>query len=304
MNTLNFIFRTFLMIVFLVSSGRLNAQYIIEQIEYEIPISYELIPEDAEFESQEDEINFFLDIPEGKLKQAALAEGSEITEEKSTIYIDGDNFAVETVSEDEGKVTMVSDAKTGVLVIIMWSQSKIIEVNPGDIEKMVAKSQAAVDKMMENLSPEMREQIKSKMALEKNTSPAEYDVQSTGKKMNLYGFNCEEYRINKDEEVIAIWATGDESGLVKAVDRVSKKMKELVPSDDDEDVDEWKAVPGKIPVQVRTYTSSMMGDPVLDIQTITKIENKKPSADKFKIPGANEGFTKGSMMDMRMQDNQ
>jgi len=40
---------------------------------------------------------------------------------------------------------------------------------------------------------------------------------------------------------------------------------------------------------------------VLLIQTITKIENKNPSVDKFKVPGEKEGFTKGSMMDMMMQ---
>ena len=45
----------------------------------------------------------------------------------------------------------------------------------------------------------------------------------------------------------------------------------------------------------------MMGEPVLFIQSITKIEKKKPSADKFRVPGKKEGFTKGSMMDMMMQ---
>ena len=58
----------------------------------------------------------------------------------------------------------------------------------------------------------------------------------------------------------------------------------------------------KIPVQVRTYTSSMMMDePVLFIQSVTKIEKEKPPTNKFRIPGKKEGFTKGSMMDMMME---
>ena len=45
----------------------------------------------------------------------------------------------------------------------------------------------------------------------------------------------------------------------------------------------------------------MMGEPSITIQAITGIENRKPPADKFRVPGQDEGFTKGSMMEMMMQ---
>ena len=302
MNNSKLIFRIFVAFLFFTSTNSLKAQYIIEQIEYKIPISYELIPEDVEFEVPEDEINFILNISESKLKEAALAQGSEIKEEKVTIYIDGENFAVETESEEMGKVTTVFDTKTGIMYAIMWSQKKVIEIKPEDMDKMAEKYKATTEKMLENLSPEMREQVRAEMEKEKKQSPVKYDAQPTGKKMKLYGFNCEEYRVNKDEDVITIWASSDEYGILKEVDRVSKKFDELFKSSDDESVDEWQLVPGKIPVQVRTYTSSMMmGEPILVIRAITKIERKKPPTDTFRVPGENEGFTKGSMMDMMMQ---
>lgn len=294
--------RTLFVFVFFTFTTSLMAQYIIKQIEFEIPISFELIPEDIEFEEQEDETNFILNIPENKLKEAAIAEGREIKKEKVTIYLDGEDFAVETQSEEMGKVTMIFNTKKNVLYNIMWSQKKVIRVTAEDMEKIKEKSRVDTEKMLKNLLPEMRDQIKAEMDREKNKPQVKYEAISTGKKMKISGFNCEEYRVNKDSDVIAIWATLDEYGLVKKVEQVSQKLDELFKSDDDEDVDEWQIVSGKIPIQVRTYTTStMMGEPTLIIKTITKIEKKKPSADKFKIPGVNEGFTQGSMMDMMMQ---
>lgn len=302
MKNFKLIFGLFVAFLSLTFTNSLQAQYIIEQIESEIPISYELIPEDIEFEVPEDEINFILKIPESKLKEAALAEGREIREEKVTTYIDGKNFAVETESEEMGKITMISGTKTGVMYYIMWSQKKVIEIKPEDMDKITEKSNAAIEKMLENMSPEMQKQVKAEMEKEKNKSAVKYDAQLTGNKMKLNGFNCEEYRFNKNEDVILIWASNDKSGITKEIIRVSNKFNELFKSSENDDVDEWQLVPGKIPVQVRTYTSSMMmGEPVLFIQSITKIENKKPPVDKFRLPGKKEGFTKGSMMDMMME---
>jgi len=242
---------------------------------HKIEVNYELIPEDIEFEVPEDEINFILKIPESRLKEAALAAGREIREEKVTTYIDGENFAVETESEGMGKVTMISGSKTGVMYYIMWSQKKVIEIKPEDMEKFSEKSNDAIEKMLENMSPEMKEQVRAEMEKEKNKSPSKYDAQLTGKKMKLYGFNCEEYRVNKNEDVVIIWASNDKSGIIKEINCVSNKFDELFKSCEDEGVDEWQLVPGKIPVQVRTNTSSMrMGEPVLFIQSITKIEKK------------------------------
>ncbi|MGB5872428.1 MAG: hypothetical protein WBH56_01775 [Bacteroidota bacterium] len=279
----------------MIAVGTSHAQYIIQQVEYDLPISYELIPEDVEFESEEDEVAFFLNLPTDKLRKAALSEGRELREENTTIYIDGGNIAVESMSDEMGRTTLVSNTNTGVLYYVIWSQKKVFEMKPGDTEKMR-------EKALENLPPEMREEARAEMEREKTKKPSQYSARPTGRKMNLYGFDCEQYVVNTDEAMLSIWAAKDQSGVVGEVNRVSRKFDELFQTDEDEDVDEWDLVPGKIPVEVRRYSGVvMMEEPALRIQAITKIEKKTPSADKFSVPGVDQGFRRGSMMEMMMQ---
>ncbi len=272
-----------------------HAQYIIQQVEYELPVSYELIPEDIEFASEEDEIEFFLNLPTEKLRKAALAEGRDIREEKITIYIDGNNFAVESMSDEMGRTTVVSNANTGVLYYVIWSQKRVYEMKPGDMEKIR-------EKALEDLPPELREEARAEMKREKAQKTDHEKPRPTGKKISLYGFACEQYMVNTDEGVLSIWAAPDQSGVVGEVSRTSRRFEEHFQMEEDDDVDEWDLVPGKIPVEVHRYAGGMMmEEPRLTIQAITKIEKKKPSADKFKVPGDKEGFTKGSMMEMMME---
>ena len=60
-------------------------------------------------------------------------------------------------------------------------------------------------------------------------------------------------------------------------------------------------VPGKVPIEVRTYQMDPMEGPKMDIQAITKISETKPAAEKFIPPGEAEGFTRSSMKEMMMQ---
>ena len=288
-------------IFMLIGIHPLHAQYIIEQIEYEIPVSYELIPEDIEFENPEDEAMFFLNLPENDLKKSAIAEGRELQIEKSTIYLDGENIAVENDSEEMRKTTMISNSSTGKIYSVLWSQKKVIEFSQEEMNKMQEKSQAFADEMLKNLTPEMRKQIEEEMQKESKKVPVKYTAESTGKKSKKYGFDCEQYIVNKDEEIISIWATSDNLGISKEVRRLTEKFNEIFKSDDGEDIDEWELVAGKIPVEIRTFSSSMMHEPILVIQAITKIENKKPSPGIFKVPDEKDGFSKGSMMDMMNQ---
>lgn len=302
MNNSKSLIGTFLVFLFFTFTNSLIAQYIIEQIEQEIPINYELIPEDAEFDSQEDENNFFINIPENRLKEAAIKEGMEIREEKATIYIDNNNFAVETYSNDMGKITMVFNAGTGVMSTIMWEQQKVIEMSSEDMVDMEEKSKVMTEKMLEKLPSEYREQVLAEMENEKNKPQVSYIVHKTGKNKKLYGFDCEEYRVDTDEKMIMIWASVDKLGITEELKRFSEIFDDLFNAEDDEGFNEWDIISGKIPIQVRTLSSSMMmGEPLMVIQTITKIDKKKPPAEKFKVPGYEEGFTKSSMMDMMMQ---
>ena len=284
----------FVMLVLIVGFAR--AQYIIQQEEYKIPVNYDLLPEGKEFDNATDEAKYFLSIPEEKLKAAAPeTEPEEMV--KSTMYIEGDNFAMDTESKETGKATIVSDYKTGKFYYILWPQKKVMVMSASDMTEMQQKSQTAADEMMKNLSPEMRKQIEQGMQQESTAAPKPV-VKATGKKMQKYGFNCEEYMVTTGEEVKVIWATGDISGLAEKVEDFSSKMNRLFPSEDEEEADEWQLVPGKIPVEVRTFETDMMSNPVINVQAVTKIEKKEPPADKFKIPGKAEGFSQGSMNDM------
>ncbi|MFQ5544258.1 MAG: hypothetical protein ACE5FY_07915 [Nitrospiria bacterium] len=325
MDSHKLILRIFVTFLFFTSVNSLNAQYIIEEIEYQIPISHSLFPETEENSgsdlSEQDAIDFFLNLPIRKLKEAAVAEGGRIRKEKQTIYSDGDNFAIETQS-DEGKETMVLDMKTGTSHTIMWAQKMVIEANPKDLEKIQKMAESSAEKtfeaMSKNMPPEMLRLMKEEMEKEKekakvrakNKSPVKRLARPTGRKKKLHGFDCEEYRINKSESVTIIWASRDESGITKALNRFSEKLDNLYASFDDEgddDIDGWTLVPGRLPVEVRTFTRTMMMDgppmmmgmdgPALTVRVLTKIEKKKPSTGIFKVPGKKEGFKTVSVLE-------
>jgi len=284
----------FIVIILTVSFAR--AQYIIQQVEYEIPVNFDLLPQDREFDNPYDEAKFFLTLPEDKLK-AAAPESSKEEEVKSTMYIQGDNFAMETDSRESRKTTVVTDAKAGKFYYILWPQKRVMVMSATDMKEMQQKSQAAADEMMKNLSPEMRKQVEQGMQEESGKAPRP-KAMATGRKMQKYGFNCEEYLITTENEIQVIWASSDIAGLAEKVEDFSAKMNDLFPSEDEVETDEWELVPNKIPVEVRTYETDMMSNPVIKVQAITGIEKKQPPADKFKIPGKAEGFSQGSMKDM------
>ncbi len=83
MNNSKLIIGTFVVFLFFAFTNSSNAQYIIQQIEYEIPVRYQLLLQDIEFETPEDKINHIINIPLSKLKEVALSEGREIIEENS-----------------------------------------------------------------------------------------------------------------------------------------------------------------------------------------------------------------------------
>lgn len=141
-------------------TGCLQAQFIIKQVEYTIPISYSLVPEDAEMESDEEETMFFMTIPIEKLKQAALEEGREVNTNESSIYIDGDNFAVEDNSE-MGKMTVIFNAKDVVMHMVRWAQKTVVVITPEDLKKIEEQTNAAVEESIKMMSPEMQAQIRA-----------------------------------------------------------------------------------------------------------------------------------------------
>jgi hypothetical protein len=283
--------------------GCLQAQFIIKQAEHTIPISYSLIPEDVEIESEEQEALFFMTIPIDKLKQAASEEGREIDTNESSIYVDGDNFAVEDNSE-MGRMTVISNAKDGVMYMVRWAQKSVVVMTPEDLKKIEEQANAAMEESIKMMSPEMQAQIREAMEQEKQQkSGAKQAANPTGKKMSINGFNCELY-ITKMEEgnITGIWAAPDDMKITAAAENISEKFSKIFSMGEDEETDEWSLVKGKIPIEVREMSQDMsMGEPSFSITSIQKIERKTPPADKFYVPGEKDGFTHGSFSDMMKQ---
>jgi hypothetical protein len=284
-------------------AGCLQAQFIIKQVEYTVPISFSLIPEDVEIESEEEEAIFFMTVPIEKLKQAALEEGREVNTNESSIYVDGDIFAVEDNSE-MGKMTVISNAKDGVMYMVRWAQKRVVVMTAEDLKKIEEQANAAVEESIKLMSPEMQAQVRAVMEQEKQQkSGAKLAANQTGEKMSINGFNCELYTIKKEEgNITGVWAAPDDLKITGDVERISEKFSKIFNLGDDEETNEWSLVRGKIPVEVREMSlDRSMSEPSFSITSIQKIERKTPPADKFYVPGEKEGFTHGSFSDMMKQ---
>ncbi len=286
--------RLTIVIIVLSFAGFVQAQYIIEQKESLIPVNYDLLPEDTEFENPMDEAKYFLTLPEEKLKSGDM----EIEENISTMYLDGENFAMEMSSDEQGKVTSIYDAKKKIFYYVLWAQKKVYQMTDDDMKQIQKDAEALKSKMMEGLSPEMRKQVEEQMKLDTKSKTAK--VSSTGKKMKKYGFDCSQYMIETEDELKVVWASDDLPGLRKAFEEFAEHMAKIFPSEEEDTTDEWELIKGKIPVETRSMRGSMnmMGSPEIEITALTKIMKATPPADKFVPPTAADGFTYGSMKDM------
>jgi hypothetical protein len=292
-----------LIIIFCLTVDSLRAQFIVNQVENTIPINYSLLPEDVEIENEEEEALFFMTIPIEKLKQAALEEGREVNSNESTIYVDGENFAAEDNSE-MGKMTVISNAKDGVMYMVMWTQKRVVVMTPEDLKKVEEQANAAVEESIKSMSPEMQAQVRAAMEQEKQQkSGAKLVANPIGKKMTINGFKCELYTI-KDEEgsITGVWAAEDDMKITAEAERITGKISKMFNMGEDEQTDDWLLVKGKIPVEIRKMDRDMStGEPNINITSILKIERKTPPSDKFYVPGKGDGFTQGSFSDMMNQ---
>ena len=284
----------------------LSAQYILEQIEFETTAGYEFAPEDFEPASFEEAALFFLNIPDEKLKAAAQEAGDDIDVQKISLYIDGSNYAMEMNSAD-GKTSAVSDAKAGKMYYIMWAKKIVIVYTAAEMKAMEQNAKKMAEEAMKNLPPEYREKYLAEMKSGGSAPAVKYKSRPTGKKATKYGMACEQYVITQDngedeaedQEVRVIWAAKDNPDLVKLMEKTKKDFAKMFPTESGEtEIDEWDILPGKIPVEVRTYRPSLAGNAEISVTAVTKIEKKSPPPDKFHVPSEKEGFKHGTMQDM------
>ncbi len=275
-----------------------QAQYVIQQTEYSIPVSDNMMPADKEFTNSTEEAEYFLNLPDNKLMPDKTKGSAKSKVTKSTIYLDGNNFAVDSFSPEGEKSSTIANAKKGMVYLVMWPRKTVMEMSNKDMEEMQKNAEAASKEMTKKLSPELQKQMKEAEANKKSQPGAE--AKFTGKEKNINGFNCKQYLVEYGDNIMMIWATDDSKGLSKHVASATQKMKSLFPSSGDEEKDEWELLPGKIPIVVKTYNSSMNGSNI-EIQEITKISKENPPAGKFTPPGKAQGFTTRSMKEMMMQ---
>jgi len=290
-------------IIFILSFGFSNvvmAQFIIEQMEYKLPVNYDLLPENIELDDFSDEAKYFLGLPEDKLKQSILEQGDQIEVFKSTIFMDMNHFALEMETAEEGKITAIMDPEKEMFYYVLWSQKRVFEMSKTEMEGMKKQAESAANDMLKHLPPEMQKQAREAMKMEQSRNQSSGQVKSTGKKMKKYGYNCEQYIMESEEEVIIIWAAEDVHGLTSKAKVMYESLSNLMDAEDEEK-DEWDLVEGKVPVEVRTYRMGMMSDPVIDIRAITKIQETKPPSEKFVPPGKKDGFKTGTMQEMMME---
>lgn len=284
-------------------SNALHAQYIVHEQDYDGELSYDALPDNIT--NPEDEALFFLNLPEDQLKSAMQATGSDIQVTPTTIYLDGNNLAVESESP-EGKTTMVSNSKEATFYLINWPQKQVLVMSADDIAEMKAESEKAREQAMQNLAPEVRKQIEeAEKADDANRAAAAApNAEPTGKKMQKYGFDCTQYLIKKEDETVSVWASKAHPDLANTVRALSKEWSEafsMGEEEEDQEADEWELLPGQIPVEVRAYQGGTMGTPSMNVTVITSIERRQPPADVFRVPGQSDGFTHQSMKDLMQQ---
>lgn len=284
-------------------SGTLQAQYIIRQQEYDGELNYNLLPDNVQ--EPEEEAQFFLNLPEDQLKNAMQSNGGELQVTSTTMYMDGDNLAVESETPD-GKTSMVSNSKEGTFYMINWAQRQVVVMSSKDIDAMKAESEKAREQAMQNLSPEERQQVEAAEQAEQaeHANREGPTAEATGKTMKKHGFDCRQYLIQQEDETMAVWASSEYRDLAEIISRITKEWDEAFAMEDegeDEEADEWELLPGQVPVEVRAYQGGMMGTPSMSVTAITGIEKRTPPAEVFRVPDESDGFTRQSMMELMQQ---
>jgi hypothetical protein len=277
-------------------------QHIINMVEYEIPVNFDLVPEDHVLESIEDEALFFLGMEPAKLIEAAKSSGDEIQMMESVIYLKGSDFAFESNSE-AGKITLISVESSNKLYMVMWDMKQVLVITPEEVGAMKEQADNYAEEMIKNLPPEMQEQVREQMATDHGSEASpDYEVQETGRTKIVHGFDCAEYLLESDGHMMMIWAAEDQTGLADQVAAITDKFKQMFPDEGDE-MDEWDLMAGKIPVEVLDYYESLtaMGEPGIVLSMIEGIKNTNPPNSAFIPPGTEQGFTYTSFSEFMKQ---
>lgn len=267
---------SYILIIVLYLIESISAQVIIKQTNYEdLIISSKLIPANIDYESEEFQ-NFVFNLPLEKLLKSSNENQVNVLKETTTIYMEDNNLAADMVSEEMGRVTMVFKAKSNIMSTIMWKEKKIMEMKQSSDDNLWGDSET-----------------------DENLYEGENNFNATGRIRTINGFECEEFIGYQNESVVSYWMAEPDKNQYDEMKKMGVKLGEIF-QDEEEEINEWEIIPGKIPIEIRTLF--MFGEPTISIETIEKIESKSPPSEIFNVPGKSEGFTKMNMMDVMQED--
>ncbi|PKQ64856.1 hypothetical protein BZG02_03110 [Labilibaculum filiforme] len=304
----------FLLIGFMFGfSVLLQAQFIIEQITYEIPINHQLLPANKEFVNIADKADYFLELSESKLKDLdASKKVGDIEVYLSTIYLDGENFSLDGVIEGEGKVTMIYNYSEGVFYVVSWGQKEIHEFTNEDIvgfqdnldglqNTMLAKMEEEIADLPPEEQAQVRMAMEMEMKREKKLQPTSIKTTAMGREMTKYGRKCKEYLLENNKSSMVVWASEDTMGLTIMVKHMWEKMVQFIPRMNNAKDAGAVWVNGNIPVVVCTLQPNALDGTKMKVKEITKITQAMPSADKFSLPAETVNFKRKTMKELMEQ---
>lgn len=274
-----------------------QAQFIVEQITYEIPMNDQLVPPNKDLSNPTEKARFYLQLSENKLNDNHTETTEGIKTYASTLYMDGENFTNEGLIKDSGKVSIIYNHSKNLLHIISWDQKEIHVFSPEDTadfdknmeaqrQEMEAQMPPEMQEMLAQMPPEMQEKAKmlmeNRMDMRMPQTPKQ--ITATGREMTQYGRTCHEYLLKDNQTLKVIWASDDNMHLFEMVKSMFGKFTKFVPemNEGKNNGSEW--VDGKIPVVVCTLKPNTLDDTKMEVRAITRITQTTPPAEKFVIP--------------------
>ncbi|MCA9735040.1 MAG: DUF4412 domain-containing protein [Deferribacteres bacterium] len=225
-----------------------------------------------------------------------------------------DNWFRIDFPQNEIMMSMIQNLETKMMYNVQWQKELYTEINLSKVADMQKGLREHYQKpsnplaYLDSLPPDQRAEILRQLPpetlkkLKENRGPFTepqkpsdntQKVIKTGRKEKISGYACEEYRIEKSDQVLSVWVTPAPQGLLKALKNMTQNFEEF--GDDDAMNDIWQVAPDHMPVLTKEFDFALPGEPSLIITQMTKLQEAPIPSQVFVIPSH---FKKTSMLDM------
>ncbi len=227
-----------------------------------------------------------------------------------TVYLGDQAFRVDMPSPT-GKISQIFHIRDGKIYGLMWAQKKYTEMSIAQMKKMREGVQAQMQqlakspemqKMLEQLPPDMREKMMKQMQGAMGASPgaagkpAGPQIKKTGRHKTLHGFPCDEYLVASETSTQYVWATKVKPALLNSFKNFGEQLSQLSGGAGKESEFElWKQLPDAMPVLIKDFNHRKDENVALEVTELKSFAEKTLPASTFSVP---KGFTKVSLMEM------